>query len=807
MALGDRPTAEREVSGPIGRSRQLWYVQGPKPPGRTFDRGHDGSEDAGGSAVAQGSVPGCCGSRRREAKESRWPVIGSGGYGRQHLRWRSPPWWWPCCRGRWLRPRREWPLSTRCRSIAVSDSTGEKPQSKIWEHAGSWWAVLPTTSAAPSSGTWLWKLAPNGSWSSELKLSSATDTQADAKAVGDVTHILLYGSSPELVSIQYNAGTGTYEPWSLRGSNTAIALPNSEIATIDIDSAGRLWLATENGTDLNVFYSDSPYSSFSGPVTLASGISGDDIGVVTAFGGNKVGVLWSNQNTERFGFRVHNDGADPTTWSADEVPASQSALNVGLGMADDHLNVAVASDGTMYAAVKTSYDTAGYPKIALLVRRPGGTWDDLYPIDEAGTRGIVLLNENENSVRVVYTSAEGYNNIVMKTSPTSSISFGGRQTLFTGGINDVTSTKENWSGKVLVLASSASSAQGGFIDVTAPANSPPVANDGNLSVDHDTAKNGTLHATDNDSDPLTFAIVDNGSKGTAEVTNASTGAFTYTPDPGETGSDSFTFKANDGTDDSNVATIDVTIAGPNLLVGHWRADEGSGTSLIDSSGSGNNATLFGSPTWVTGQVGQAISLNGTTQYATVPDDASLDITDAITIATWFKTSKTGTATQYLVKKGIISNTDGYELSLASSGLVFARFNQSATRANVYRMDSTTSYPLSGSAWMHAAVTYDGTTMRLYINGVLEDSTLGQRALRRTTSLWRSVPRVTASPSSKALWTTCACTGGRSARPRSTTSSRRLRATPHPSRAMGRCPSLRTWRQRAPWLRLMTRAIH
>ena len=36
----------------------------------------------------------------------------------------------------------------------------------------------------------------------------------------------------------------------------------------------------------------------------------------------------------------------------------------GAGMADDHMNVAVASDGTLYAAVKTSYDTAGYPKMA-----------------------------------------------------------------------------------------------------------------------------------------------------------------------------------------------------------------------------------------------------------------------------------------------------------------------------------------------------------------------------------------------------------------------------------------------------------
>ena len=36
---------------------------------------------------------------------------------------------------------------------------------------------------------------------------------------------------------------------------------------------------------------------------------------------------------------------------------------------------AVAADGTLYAAVKTSYDSSGYPKIALLVRRPNGVWD------------------------------------------------------------------------------------------------------------------------------------------------------------------------------------------------------------------------------------------------------------------------------------------------------------------------------------------------------------------------------------------------------------------------------------------------
>ena len=120
-----------------------------------------------------------------------------------------------------------------------------------------------------------------------------------------------------------------------------------------------MWLASDATTDINVRWSDSPYSTWSAPINLANNVNTDDISVVTAMPGNKVGVLWSNQTTERFGFKVHADGAAAGTWSADEVPASASAQNIGLGMADDHLNVAVAADGTLYAAVKTSYDTTG----------------------------------------------------------------------------------------------------------------------------------------------------------------------------------------------------------------------------------------------------------------------------------------------------------------------------------------------------------------------------------------------------------------------------------------------------------------
>ena len=118
-------------------------------------------------------------------------------------------------------------------------------------------------------------------------------------------------------------------------------------------------------------------------------------------------------------------------------------------MADDHLNMKVAADGTLYAAVKTSYDTGGYPLMALLVRRPGGTWDNLYAVDTSGgTRPIVALNEAAGTVRVIYTGS----GIVYKESPVSSISFGSAQTLISGSVNNATSTKQNWTNSLVVLA-------------------------------------------------------------------------------------------------------------------------------------------------------------------------------------------------------------------------------------------------------------------------------------------------------------------------------------------------------------------
>jgi len=88
----------------------------------------------------------------------------------------------------------------------------------------------------------------------------------------------------------------------------------------------------------------------------------------------------------------------------------------------------------------------------------------------------------------------------------------------------------------------------------------PVAAAGELALEEDAAATaGQLVAEDADTeDTLTYAIVSDPIKGSVSVT-ASTGAYTYTLNEDACGEDNFTFKANDGTQDSNTATVSVAI--------------------------------------------------------------------------------------------------------------------------------------------------------------------------------------------------------------------------------------------------------
>ena len=338
---------------------------------------------------------------------------------------------------------------TELEPLGVTASTYAKPQSKLWFHDGQWWAVLPD-----ATGTWVWRLAET-KWVMVLKLSDATEVYADVRTVNEVVYVLLFkGKKSEFVTLAYDGNAHCYQFSPKYPSSVPLHLDKGvETATLDVDASGRVWVASDAKRRIRVRWRDASSTDFHAPITLERGISKDDICVVMAFPQGDVGVLWSNQVTQHFGFRLHKKGNPPQDWEADESPAAAFALSVGKGMADDHMNCAVGTDGALYAAVKTSYDVAGQPKLVLLVRRPSGTWEEPYCIDTCGTRPALLLDEQAKLLIVTYASQEGGGNIGYKCSSLTPITFGERHVVLSDVLDNVTSTKQPVQGEAVLVAS------------------------------------------------------------------------------------------------------------------------------------------------------------------------------------------------------------------------------------------------------------------------------------------------------------------------------------------------------------------
>jgi hypothetical protein len=90
-------------------------------------------------------------------------------------------------------------------------------------------------------------------------------------------------------------------------------------------------------------------------------------------------------------------------------------------------------------------------------------------------------------------------------------------------------------------------------------NVPPVANNQSVNTQQDIPVSISLSATDANGDSLTYTVVTAPTHGTLSGSGANR---TYTPAAAYTGSDSFTFKANDGAADSNIATVSLTVTSP-----------------------------------------------------------------------------------------------------------------------------------------------------------------------------------------------------------------------------------------------------
>jgi uncharacterized repeat protein (TIGR01451 family) len=184
---------------------------------------------------------------------------------------------------------------------------------------------------------------------------------------------------------------------------------------------------------------------------------------------------------------------------------------------------------------------------------------------------------------------------------------------------------------------------------------------------------------------------------------------------------------NEDTDYTALHSPDILCGDDASLVACYQLDEGAGAAYLDSVQNTvyNDGSILGIPGYWTsaGQIYAALDLDGSSNYGFSPDEASLDIANQITLAAWIKPEHYDATDQYLIKKGYTGGADGYEISLSSTGSasperVYVRFNQ-LSRGDVCRVNSSHAYPHDGETWMHVAATFDGSKIRLYINGVLD----------------------------------------------------------------------------------------
>ncbi len=121
--------------------------------------------------------------------------------------------------------------------------------------------------------------------------------------------------------------------------------------------------------------------------------------------------------------------------------------------------------------------------------------------------------------------------------------------------NDNTNGIDNFSYRVYDSNNWPSNIANITIEITGNVNNPPTVD--NLSATSDGEPiTITLTGSDPEGDSITFSIVGQPSKGSVSLSGSTA---TYTPNPSASGSDSFTYKANDGEYDSNIGTVSITL--------------------------------------------------------------------------------------------------------------------------------------------------------------------------------------------------------------------------------------------------------
>lgn len=158
------------------------------------------------------------------------------------------------------------------------------------------------------------------------------------------------------------------------------------------------------------------------------------------------------------------------------------------------------------------------------------------------------------------------------------------------------------------------------------------------------------------------------------------------------------------------------------LSGHWKFDDGSGTTAVDSSGNGRNMTLYNSPTWTSGMDAGALSFAPTDSYGLVSSPTSFNMGTAdYTITAWVKRNGASGAGQTNILMKV--NSDGTWAANGKALYVAEAGESRKITFDAYGIGTVQSNTSIDDNWHHIAVSFkdSSNTVKFYLDGKYDGS--------------------------------------------------------------------------------------